>query len=90
VSRILVAIQLALVEKTREYLELLISESKYRDSLYVPDGSRKIFDSVEKVEALKILKSEMRDLAFAIYKELRPYSESYDTNVILNKAVFLS
>lgn len=81
--------KLALVEKTRAYLVLLNSSKIYRDNLKVPDGSRKIFDHLDKVGALEILISEITDLAFAIYKEIKPYSNQYNSNDILHKSVFL-
>lgn len=79
--------RLSLVEKTRSHLDLLNSYKAYRDTLDVPDGSRKIFDMDEKSIALEVLKSEIADLSTAIYKELRPYSTVYDSSVILNKLV---
>lgn len=80
--------RLSLVEKTRSHLDLLNSVKAYRDTLEVPDGSRKIFDADEKSDALEVLTSEITDLSTAIYKELTPYSAVYDSDVILNKSVF--
>ena len=80
--------KLALVEKTRAHLDLLNSIKAYRDTLDVPDGSRKIFNEESKTEALEVLTNEITDLATAIYEELRPYSATYDGSVILNKSVF--
>lgn len=80
--------ELALVEKARAHLEILNSVKAYRDTLDVPDGSRKIFNEESKNEALEILTNEISDLAKAIYEELKPFSHSYDANVILNKSVF--
>ncbi|MCU8036379.1 MULTISPECIES: hypothetical protein [unclassified Shewanella] len=80
--------KLALVEKTRAHLAFLNSVKAYRDTLNVPDGSRKIFNEENKTEALEILTNEVSDLAKAIYEELRPFSTGYDANVILNKSVF--
>jgi hypothetical protein len=80
--------RLSLVEKTRSHLDLLNSIKVYRDTLDVPDGSRKIFDTDEKSDALEVLTSEITDLSTAIYKELSPYSTVYDSGVILNKSVF--
>lgn len=79
--------RLSLVEKTRSHLYLLNSLKIYRDTLDVPDGSRKIFDMDEKSDALEVLTSEITDLSTAIYKELSPYSTVYDSDVILNKSV---
>ncbi len=80
--------KLALVEKARAHLAILNSVKAYRDTLDVPDGSRKIFNEESKTEALEILTNEISDLAKAIYEELKPFSHSYDANVILNKSVF--
>lgn len=80
--------RLSLVEKTRAHLDLLNTNKMYRESLYVPDGSRKIFDNEDKTKALDILANEISDLALAIYKELSPLGLIYDSNIILDKAVF--
>lgn len=80
--------RLSLVEKTRAHLSLLNNAKAYRDTLDVPDGSRKIFDTDDKSEALGILTSEITDLVNAIYNELKPYNVGYDSSVILGKSVF--
>ena len=80
--------RLSLVEKTRLHLNDLISNKYLRESLIVPDGSRKIFDNQEKTDALAILAQEMTDLAKSIYSELKPFHASYDSNVLLNKSVY--
>lgn len=80
---------LALVEKLRNHLFLLYSFKSIRDLLIVPDGSRKVFDSEDKVEALGILYNEVSDLAASIYKSLQPYSHlQYDANTLINKHVY--
>lgn len=79
--------RLGLVERTREYLTLLQTNKPLRESLYVPDTSRTIFDSVEKEEALDILATEITDLTVAIYKEIEPLKMVYDNSVLLNKLV---
>jgi hypothetical protein len=80
--------RLGLVEKTRSHLSLLLAVKEYRELLYVPDGSRKIFDAAEKTEALEILAKEVEDLAVSIFKELKPLQTQYDPSVIINKYVF--
>ena len=89
--RLLVPIymRLALVEKTRLYLQELLENPTYRNSLDVPDGSRKIFDDTAKTTALEILSKECGDLAEAIYRELKPYTTNYDSSIILNREVRL-
>ena len=81
--------QLALVEKLRYHLDLLKVLEDYRDSLYVPDGTRKIFDSEDKKEALRILSQEVDDLATSIFKQLKPYDNTYDSESLKNKLVFI-
>jgi len=80
--------RLGLVEKTRSHLSLLLESREYRASLYVPDGSRKIFDAEEKIDALSILAKECEDLASSIFKELKPFQFTYDPSVIVNRHVF--
>lgn len=81
-------LKLSLVEKARSHLALLLALPEYRDSLFVPDQSRKIFNNEEKVEALSILSEEMNDLAYAIFKELKPLHSAYESDSILTKAIF--
>jgi len=78
---------LSLVEKNRSHLSLLKASKEYRDSLKVPDDTRKIFDNDDKINALDILSKEVEDLALAIYKELRPWSQTYDSNAITAKVI---
>ena len=81
---------LTLVDKLRSHLLHLESSPAYRISLWVPDESRKIFDSQDKVEALEIIAKEVSDLAESIYKELKPYAvTNYDSNTLTQKSVFL-
>ncbi|MDC8832863.1 hypothetical protein [Alteromonas gilva] len=83
-------LSLALVEKLRAHLSLLVDLAALRNLLEVPDGSRKVFDSEDKVEALKILHREVTDLATSIYKSLNPYSlDSYNSNQLLQKQIFI-
>lgn len=79
--------RLALIEKVRSHLSLLNSVKPYRETLDVPDGSRKIFNSDEKSDALEILTKEITDLAASVYQELQPLGSTYDSSVILNKSI---
>lgn len=79
--------RLGLVEKIRAHLNLLLSVEVYRNSLDVPDGSRKIFDNKNKVNALEILAYEFSELANSIFKELRPLQSNYDSSVLINKVI---
>lgn len=82
--------RLALIEKARSHLYLLNYVKTYRDRLDVPDGSRKIFDSSKKSDALEILTNEITDLANSVYEELQPLGSTYDSSVILSKSVHQS
>lgn len=83
-------LSLTLVEKLRAHLSLLVDLPALRNLLEVPDGSRKVFDSEDKVEALKILHSEVTDLATSIYKSLNPFSpDVYNSNQLLQKQIFI-
>lgn len=83
--------RIALVEKLRSHLNKLVQDKMFRDSLYVPDNSRKIFNTEgynEKVEALDILASNISDLSMAIFNDIKPlYVKQFDSNIILNKQV---
>lgn len=79
--------RLGLVEKIRKHLNNLLKNKSLRDALDVPDGSRRIFDIEEKVKSLEILEKEFEDLALAIFKDLKPFINAYDSNVILSKRV---
>jgi len=79
--------RLGLVEKIRAHIQNLLTNSFLRISLDVPDGSRKIFDSIEKAKALEVLTSEFTALAQSLAKDNRPYIDNYDSQVILTKRV---
>ena len=79
--------RLGLVEKVRAHLQNLLTNSFLKISLDVPDGSRKIFDTPDKTRALEVLTDEFLALAKSLAKDIRPYMESYDSQVILNKRV---
>lgn len=81
---------LGLVEKLRAHLTILVDIPALRNAIEVPDGSRKVFDSEEKIEALKTLHREVTDLAVSIYKTLNPFSQDiYKSNSLLQKPVFI-
>ena len=82
-------LKLGLVEKIRGYLSILIILNDYRNSLFVPDGTRKIFDNVNKFDALKILSDDFEDLANSIFKELRPYGSNYEASALLDRKVMI-
>ena len=78
---------LTLLENLRSYLQIISYLDDERNALIVPDESRKIFNSEEKVEALKILYKEVRDLAEAVQKAINPFKEQYDGDVLRNRQV---
>lgn len=81
---------LSLVEKTRVHLEILSAVKEHRESLDVPDKTRKIFNSLNKEEALRVLLDEVDNLAKSIYRELQPDSFSpYNANILTEKSVIL-
>jgi hypothetical protein len=71
-------VDLLLVERARACLEIVTSSEQYRNSLWVPDGSRKIFDRPEKISATRQLGSEIDRLAKDIHKELDPLGALYN------------
>lgn len=79
---------LALIERLRSHLLNLYIDAEQRKRLEVPDGTRKVFDQDEKVDALLILYSEINDLALAIYKALKPqFGDKYDGRVLSEQQV---
>ncbi|QMW13688.1 hypothetical protein H3302_11450 [Pseudoalteromonas sp. MT33b] len=81
---------LALVERLRSHLSLLVASEVLRDQIMVPDGSRKVFNEEGKLEALQILYSEVDDLAKTIFNSLRPFATThYDSNALTQKHVYL-
>lgn len=63
-------VDLLLVSRALDHLQKTVSNEAYRSSLFVPDGSRKIFDKSEKVAALTRLRDELAALRADIYREL--------------------
>ena len=61
--------ELAIVAETTRFLDYLARNSALAETLLVPDGSRKIFNTNEKLEGLLQLSLEMDDLALQISRE---------------------
>jgi hypothetical protein len=61
--------ELAIVAEATRHLDYLARNTTYAKTLMVPDGSRTIFNTPEKVEALIQLSLEMDDLALQIGRE---------------------
>ena len=78
---------LMLLENLRSYLLNILHDNYERNSLIVPDGSRNIFNTNEKVEALRILYNEVNELAESVHKSINPFKEKYDGGVLRNREV---
>jgi hypothetical protein len=78
---------LTLLENLRAHLLLLIYLEDNRNSLMVPDGTRKIFDSEAKIEALNILSRELDDLAMSTLKAIAPFQSAYDGSLLKNTQI---
>lgn len=64
-----VASELAVLAEATRFLDYLSRNNDYARTLSVPDGSRKIFDTDDKLEALLLLSLEMDDLSEKVAKE---------------------
>lgn len=63
---------LAVLAETQRHLDALYHDSATANGLWVPDGSRKIFDSAEKRSWLLSLSVEMDELLKHVYEESFP------------------
>lgn len=66
-------LELSLIAETQKYLQLLVDNPIYAKTLDVPDQSRKIFDTPEKLISLHRLKTEVEELAEDIAREINPF-----------------
>lgn len=66
-------LELSLIAETQQYLQLLVDNPIYAQTLDVPDQSRKIFDTPEKLISLHRLKAEVEELAVDIAREINPF-----------------
>lgn len=78
---------LVLLERLKSNLLILAYLDEPRNSLMVPDETRKIFNSDEKIEAVKILYNEVNDLAESIQKAIAPHQTTYESNILNNKQI---
>ncbi len=74
-------LELSLVGEILAYLQYLEANSAQAKMIDVPDMSRKVFDSPDKFEGLRLLKAEVEELAADIAKELQPIY-SYNRELI--------
>jgi hypothetical protein len=64
-----IANELAILAETTRFLDLLTRNRSWAQGLKVPDGSRVIFDSEKKWEALTLLSLEMDDISERVSRE---------------------
>ena len=84
-------VDLLLVERVRTHLKFALDNAWYRATLFVPDGSRLIFDDAAKVAELEALYREVDQLAADVARELNPLASYADVprSQVLNKAILL-
>ncbi|CAE6957265.1 hypothetical protein ACOMICROBIO_NCLOACGD_04767 [Vibrio sp. B1ASS3] len=78
---------LALVNALRIQFGLLKLIEATRD-IKVPDGSRKVLDSEEKIEALGVIYDEILALSEALNKDIDPWSSSYKPERLTEKVIW--
>ena len=61
--------ELAVLAETQRHFDHLATNHAHAKTLFVPDGTRQIFDTSEKLNALNILSLELDDLAREVAKE---------------------
>lgn len=61
--------ELAILAETQYFLDFLVCNQSYAKTLLVPDGSRNIFDSHEKIEGLTLLSINIDSLLTNVYEE---------------------
>lgn len=79
--------RLGLVVKVVDYFVVLINNNELRNSLIVPDESRKVFDDEKKYIGLCVLFKACNELAKCIAKEIDPYKQYYDADLLTKKRV---
>ncbi|MHA6558939.1 nucleotidyltransferase family protein [Pseudomonas alliivorans] len=79
--------RVALVLRIEAFFTFLIGAPEYRNSLSVPNGTRKIFDAPERLPALILIRDEVRELSFSIAKEIEPWNSNIDTGILERRIV---
>jgi hypothetical protein len=82
-------VDLMLLERTLGHLNYVVANEVYRNSLWVPDGSRKIFDRPEKYNALVRLRDELNTLVQDVARELYPLGFSTSRESALSKSILI-
>jgi hypothetical protein len=79
--------RIALVLRVEAFFTFLIGASEYRNSLTVPNGTRKIFDIPARLPALILLRKELQELSLSIAKEIEPWNAAIDTSILERRIV---
>lgn len=61
--------ELAILGEVQRHLSALVSDTSAAVKLQVPDGTRRIFNEVPKLDALRLLSTEINDLTVEVAKE---------------------
>lgn len=78
---------LAVLAETQRHLDALYRDSAAASRLWVPDGSRVIFDAAEKRDWLLLLSAEMDDLLRNVYQENFPGQAPSNTSQVMQRDV---
>lgn len=74
--------ELSILAETQRHLDVLACNHALAQTLYVPDGSRLIFDTGEKLQGLNELSRDMDELLSAVHAEHAP---SYPSNQLMSE-----
>ena len=78
---------LVLIDRLLTKLNEFVSNEQLRGSTKVPDGSRIIFDNQNKIEALYVVRDEIKALSDAIHKDITNDMSPYDPRVLQEKYI---
>ncbi|WP_372378427.1 hypothetical protein ACBZ91_05255 [Vibrio natriegens] len=79
---------LALVDAVRQQFNVLrLFHSAL--NIKVPDGSREVLDSEEKISALEVIYDEIRALSEALYKDIVPLGGAYKSEPLKEKIIIV-
>jgi len=79
--------RVALVLRVEAFFTFLIGAPEYRNSLTVPNGTRKIFDTPARLPALILLRQELQELSLSVAKEIEPWNAVIDTSILEHRIV---
>ncbi|WP_342154675.1 hypothetical protein [Methylorubrum sp. SB2] len=73
--------ELLILSEAQRFLDELYHNTDKAKTLFVPDGSRRVFDNDDKIAAMKLLSFELDDLAKEVAYEQRSYAKIlYENN----------